>query len=424
MDTVAQLTPRLPPKLPPFDPDALRQASPTGQFILWLATHPFTMGLLRRFWPTARVPKVGRVISRYDDAQEALSRPEIFQVPWALKMQLLAPSERPFVLAADGSAEHRSALRPIMRVFKREDMPRIAGIAARTAERAIQNADGKIDAVKDLISKVPVAIYRDYYGLDVSGDEFVLWLMAISNYTFRRIGPDPVAEKPALAAAKRVARIVDDAIERTREGRGAGDTIVARLVRLQAQEPDVLPGDALRTSLIGMTTGNDPVATSAGGNILQVLLARPKAMAAARQAALDDDDEALSRCLLEALRFRPINPGLWRVCCKDYTIAAGTSRATRILQGEKVLVFLQAAMQDSERVRDAGRFDPDRPAPDSMVFGYGIHWCVGAPLAVAQLTQTFKPLLVRGFSRAPGKSGRTQRFGAFPERLTLVLGQR
>ena len=28
-----------------------------------------------------------------------------------------------------------------------------------------------------------------------------------------------------------------------------------------------------------------------------------------------------------------------------------------------------------------------------MLFGFGLHWCIGAPLAETQITQTFKPLL-------------------------------
>jgi len=411
-----------PPYEPAFDPEPLRKPDPRSRLILQGLTSPLLMGLLRRGLPNGRVLGQRMIIS-YDDVQEALSRPEIFQVPWAPKMQLLAPSRRPFVLATEDAAEHRRGQRAIMQVFKREDLGRIAAISARTAESIVGKAGDSIDALHDLIVKVPLAIYREYYGLDVRSDEFALWLMAISNYTFRKIGPDPQARDVALAGAERVGYVVDAAIARAMAGLLDEQTVVARLVALRRAQPEDLPDDSLRSQLVGMVSGNVPVSSKAGGNILEVLLQRPAAMAAARQAARDDDDEALSRCLIEALRFNPINPGLWRVCCEDYTIAAGTRRERRIRRGEKVLVFLQAAMQDPERVSNPGRFDPDRSPSASMVFGYGRHWCIGAPMAVAQLVATFKPLLLRGFRRATGADGRMRYFGAFPEHLHLVLGQ-
>jgi len=247
--------------------------------------------------------------------------------------------------------------------------------------------------------------------------------MAISNYTFRKVGPDPAAEPVAVAAMAGVAEAVKDAVAEVPRDPEA-QTIVARLVKLQTQAPATLPDDALCSMLTGMVAGFAPVFTMAGASILDVLLERREAMAASRQAACAGDDEALARCLLEALRLRPINPGAWRVCTQDVTIAAGTPRATPIRRGETVLVLLQSAMRDGERVRDAGRFDPGRPAGDSMVFGHGLHWCIGAPLATGVLTQTFKPLLLRGFRRAPCGRGQIRRLGAIPERMSLILGPR
>ena len=63
-------------------------------------------------------------------------------------------------------------------------------------------------------------------------------------------------------------------------------------------------------------------------------------------------------------------------------------------------------------------FDPDRPADDYLVFGYGQHWCLGAYIAIAQLTQTFKVLLAKErLQRAPGKKGRLQYITMYPAHL-------
>ena len=55
-----------------------------------------------------------------------------------------------------------------------------------------------------------------------------------------------------------------------------------------------------------------------------------------------------------------------------------------------------------------------------MVFGFGLHWCIGAFLAAAQITQTFKPLLKkRGLRPVDGPDGKLQRIGLMPQHLTV-----
>ena len=72
----------------------------------------------------------------------------------------------------------------------------------------------------------------------------------------------------------------------------------------------------------------------------------------------------------------PLNLGPFRVCARDYTVAAGSWRAKTLKKGDQLLVSTQSAMFDGRRVDRPWDFDPDRPAFHSMLFGYGLH---GAP---------------------------------------------
>ena len=55
-----------------------------------------------------------------------------------------------------------------------------------------------------------------------------------------------------------------------------------------------------------------------------------------------------------------------------------------------------------------------------MVFGYGQHWCLGAYIAIAQITQTFKALLLKpGLRRAPGDAGKLRTITVYPAHLTV-----
>ena len=411
-----------PPGVPTvFDPAPLREPSGTLA-TLWqaLLLHPVTLFALRQLFASPRIAGI-RVISHYDDAREALSRPDVFGVPWLAKMHMLAPSKEPFVLATDAPGVHACGERRVMEVFRYDDTARIASIAAATANLVLEQPGPDLDVVQGLILPVATAVYQQHYGIETPPD-LALWLMAMSTFTFRQIGADPAMQTNALAAAVKVAAVLATAITRAKANPGLSDTIVDRLLALQCRAPGRFPNDALTSTLTGMVSGYAPVGTTAAVNILEVLLSKPKALEATRQAARDND-ERLTQHLLEALRFKPINPGLFRVCQTDYTLAANTARATDIRQGEHVIVLLQSAMQDESRLPHAWRFDPERPASQSMVFGYGMHWCVGAPLGMAQLLPMLRPLLLRGFRRTTGQAGKTRLFGSFPEHLSLTLGR-
>src|SRR5262249_23151455 len=126
----------------------------------------------------------------------------------------------------------------------------------------------------------------------------------------------------------------------------------------------------------------------------------------------------LKRCIFEAMRFKPIWLGPFRDCVENYTLACGTARAKRIRKGCKVLACTQSAMFDERRVEKPKAFDAGRALAQYLQFGFALHWCVGAFIAEAQITQTLKPLLRRaGLRRAARGAGRVKWLGPYPEHL-------
>jgi cytochrome P450 len=409
-----------------FDPKDLQSAPGLKtSFTSWLLSNlPVVLRLMRRFWPIAPIPFAGLTfVTRYDDVQEVLANDKAFPVPFGDKVKELNDGPN-FVLGMESGPDYWLYQRQVMRAFRREDIADIVTPMAESYSREIvEGSNGRLDAIEGLITLVPTRISEDYYGIVLRPEQrvpFSQWTFAMSMYMFADPFNDPKLKPPALAGGRAVRAVVDASIAAARSASLGGDTVARRLLAMQANDADGPSDEIIRTYLVGMIAGFVPTNTMAAGNIIDVLLQRPAFLATAREAARDGDDERLRRCLFEASRFKPINPGPFRVCGADATVALGTSRAKRFKTGDILLVSTQSAMFDERRVADPWAFDPDRPPTDYMLFGHGLHWCLGAFIAQAQITQTLKQLLLRkNLRRAAGPSGKLQHLGSFPQHLMV-----
>jgi cytochrome P450 len=395
----------------PFDPNLLNgKGGLAAKLIRFLVDHPYWLyAILRRVKPIVTV-KDWAFVTRYDDVAEVLREHQAFGVPFGPKIETLNWGPNFLLGMADGP-DYRALRDKVAKVFPQEELATtVAPIAARVAEEMVAERAGRLDGIQDLVTHVPTRVCEEYYGITVPDRVlFGQWTIAMSTYMFGDPGDNPDTAKAALAAGDHLRPVIDDSLAKAKAG-GSPGTIAERL----AQDPEV-PHEQARAILIGMITGFVPTNTMAAGHMLEMLLRRPDFLAAAQTAARADDDAALNRALFEAFRFKPLNPGPFRNCIADHVIAAGTPRATPIKAGTKLLAGTQSAMMDPRRVPHPKRFDPQRSSNDYMLFGFGLHWCIGARLAEAQITQTFKALLKRrNLRREAGAAGRMQRLGPFP----------
>lgn len=406
-------------ELPTYKVGKRKRASTLAIFFL---TPPrWVLWIMRRlpFIPTLfRLP----TIARYDHVAEALSRHDVFRVPFSSEMARLShPPGRegtPFILGLDDEEKHNHELKILMAAFKRSDIADVVVPRSRSfAQERMKAASsvGHIDAVRELITGVPLHLCTMYFGVDIPGNrqDFADALIDISGHLFKRPPIKPSRAAVENRASEYVLTIIDRSIDNSHKH---PESVLARLMTASARGE--LTRDDIRSFLIGMLTGFVPTNTIAGGHILETLFKRREFMAAACGAARSGDDDLLKRCLFEALRFKPHNLGAFRNCTRDYTIGAGKPHSRRIKAGTTVLVSTLAAMFDSDRVREPAGFNPYRPASDYLYFGYGLHWCVGAFLAQAQITQTFKALLLKNKLQAAGKM---KLRGTFPDAFVVTF---
>lgn len=90
-----------------------------------------------------------------------------------------------------------------------------------------------------------------------------------------------------------------------------------------------------------------------------------------------------------------------------------------------VFLALASANRDPEVFADADLFDPARDFADTVTFGLGRHACIGAPLAMAQLSAFLQAVMDRGLRPDPAHALRYQtRVGhRWPAALPLIKAQ-
>jgi len=168
---------------------------------------------------------------------------------------------------------------------------------------------------------------------------------------------------------------------------GSDDDLVTRLAA-RIDTGELTHDDVVGVSLLLLVGGHESSASMIALSTM-VLLEHPE-----QYSALAADPAGAAPVVDELLRYLTIiRGGLTRVAVDDTRIGDQTIRA-----GEGVIVSLAAANRDKAVFASPDRFDVARGALQHMAFGFGVHQCIGQPLARAEL----RIALVALAKRLPG----------------------
>jgi cytochrome P450 len=161
----------------------------------------------------------------------------------------------------------------------------------------------------------------------------------------------------------------------TAKQRDGGEDLLGRLVAARLRAGELTHNDAVGMAILLLVAGHETTANMIGLSTL-VLLHHPEQFAALRA-----DPTRAPALVEELLRYLTIvRTGLPRLAVADVEIGGQLVRA-----GEGVIALLSVANRDEAVFADADRFDVDRGAQQHVAFGFGVHQCIGQPLARAEL---------------------------------------
>lgn len=384
----------------------------------WAVTHPERIfAILRRIKPILTIKDV-TLVTRFEDVQEVLSRDGVFDVPYADNFRQLTGGHN-FFLGMRNSPEYQRDVSNMRIVVRRNDLAdRVAPFVGTAADRIVAGAKGRLDVVTDLAARVATEFAADYFGTpSPTPDAFAKQGGLISGYLFLSAAE---LQAGATAAAGEMLTALRQTVADRHRARGVKDDVLERCLVLQDAGVPGMDDDTLVINLFGMVVGAIPTTAAMVARALDELLRRPRELALAHTAAARGDLATVTRYVSEAMRFNPLGPGVPRVVLEDYTLAAGTLRATTLKAGAKVLASLQSATFDDAKVKDPNDFRIDRPDYEYMHFGYGLHTCAGEYINMVQIPRIAQAVLARpNLRRAAGVDGTLQVDGPFPSHLVV-----
>ncbi|GGQ60451.1 cytochrome P450 [Couchioplanes azureus] len=178
-------------------------------------------------------------------------------------------------------------------------------------------------------------------------------------------------------------------IEGKRSSDRPGEDLLGRLVAERVHTGELETGELVGMAVLLLIAGHETTANMIGLSVL-LLQQYPRVW----QRLRDGDQDTADAIVEELLRYLTIvRTGLARQAVRDVEIGGRLIRA-----GEPATALLSLANRDDTVFEDADAFDPYREAHQHLAFGFGVHQCIGQPLARAEL----RVALTRLARRLPG----------------------
>lgn len=244
--------------------------------------------------------------------------------------------------------------------------PNVASLVALLLDRLGDRRE--VDWIADVAGPLPALVIMDMLGVprDTVGkmkewsDEIALFLGSARDvpdkYEKARHGAHEMAEFFRAIIADRRAAPRED--------------MISAMIAARDDDRTMSEDELVATCMLLLFAGHETT-TNLVGNAALLLALHP-----AEQSRLRAQPQLMEPAIEEVLRYDGPSGGLARVVG-----AAHELRGRALKEGDRVFAMLNAANRDGRAFAEPDRFDVARTPNRHVTFGFGLHFCLGAPLA-------------------------------------------
>ena len=229
---------------------------------------------------------------------------------------------------------------------------------------------GAMDVIEDLAYPLPVTVICELLGVPTADqDVFKGWSNDIARSLDAAILP---AGSDVLARGREARLAITDyfrSLIATRRKDPRPDLLSA-LIAAEEEGNKLSEGELVSTCILLLVAGHETTVNLIGNGLL-ALLQHPEQLRALR-----DDPALIQTGVEELLRFDGPVQRTGRMTTADVEIGG-----KHIPKGSVVVSVIGAANRDPKHFSDPDRLDVSRKENRHIAFGFGIHFCLGAPLA-------------------------------------------
>jgi len=328
------------------------------------------------------------LVTRYDDARAALSDPRLSadsSRPGYPQVSMAIAENRttsPTFMTRD-NPQHDEQRRMLTRDFV---VKRMTALRPEIFDELLDDllaGPKPADLVSTVALPLPLRVICELLG--VPYDDRPL----IDQFTSQLVSND-TDQATAATVNREMFEYMADLVDR--KSREPGDDVLSHLVENQLRTDALSRDEVAAMGQLLITAGHETTANTIA--LSTALLVRHPDQAAELR---EGDPTLIATAVEEILRYlSPTQSGRRRLVTEDLVLGD-----TQIKAGDAVIVTAEPPNRDSSEFPDPDRLDLHRGARHHLAFGYGIHQCLGQPLARVELQVVLGTLYRRIPTLAP-----------------------
>jgi cytochrome P450 len=266
--------------------------------------------------------------------------------------------------------EHTRLRRLTSKVFNLQSMNAMRPVAEELTQWLLEKIGDRreIDFVADFAGPLPALVIMAMLGVP-RGELAKVKRMSDDMALF--IGSSRMSQDKydiAESATKEMAGFFRELIEDRRKA--AKTDLLSELVHLREGNDSLSEDELIATCILLLFAGHETTTNHIANGLLS-LLRFPSELKALRE-----QPEIAQRAIEELLRYDGPSGAQVRVVKVEQEM-----RGKRLKPGDRVFVMLNAANRDPEAYEQPDRLHLARGGPAHLTFGFGMHICLGFPLA-------------------------------------------